>query len=172
MTADYDAVFNDIMGYALKNIGEPNVKTKQDLLAYIKESDARNTISGRLAREMVESRSAEKYIAEPSLERAAIKKELSRPEKARLSDESKTAKKVTAITEKNFKAWKKNPAAFDLRGIDTKTHSLIRAEIKRKVKLNIEGGYSVRRRGQRYYRLENDGKRARDLITGRFVKRK
>lgn len=170
MTADYEAVFNDIMGYAKKNIGERPIETKEDLIAYIKESDRQKTISSKLIREMLETQSANSYVDNEALKAAAIKKELSRSQQARNADESKTAKKVEKISQESFKKWKRNPSRFDLKGIDTKTHQLIRDEIRLRVKKALDQGYTVRRRGNLYFRLEKNNKRARDLITGKFVK--
>lgn len=167
---DYEAVFNDIMSYAKKNIGDPRVSNKEELEDYIKESDRKGAISGKLRRELLETRGANRLLEESSIKEKAIQKELSRPQRQRAADERKTAKTVKEINKKAYDSWKKNPGRFDLKGIDTKTHSYIRAEIRRKVKKNLNKGYKLERKGLQFYRLENDGKRARDIITGRFVK--
>jgi len=158
------------MGYAKKNIGDAKTMNKEQLREYIKKSDLQNRISNRLIDIMLETPAAAR-VTKSTLKEEAISEELSRPKRAQRVDESKTAKTVKPITRENFTRWKRNPARFDLRGIDTKTHSLIVQHKKFKVQQSLNKGFKVKRRGRLLYRIEKGG-RARDIITGRFISRR
>ena len=172
---NFDEVFDKIMRYKKGDITK--VKTKEDLRDFLKEMDTRGTIDTlilkgskkghNLLNVLVETTPAENIYSKGE----AVAAELARTLNAREADESRTAKTVKTVTAENLKQWKKNPAAFDLRGIDTKTHTSIKEAIAQKVAKARAAGFTVK--GASSYnpvRLEKGGRRARSVINGRFVK--
>jgi len=167
------------MFYAKKKLGAKDFATKEDLEDYIKDSDPKKRISNYTRQEILNTSRAERLLeaglgkedkpVKDTITAKAIKAELARQANARASDEKKTAKRVTPITNATFKAWKKNPAKFDLRGIDTATHTFIKDEINKRLAKARAAGYTVGTKGVDAYRQER-GNLGRSLITGRFLK--
>lgn len=181
MTTDFEELFDDVMFYAKKKLGGKDFKSKADLEEYIKDSDPQKKIKHWVRQEILDTGKAERLIeaglpeakkpVKDLLKDKAIKAELKRKDAARASDESRTAKDTRAITNKNFKAWKKNPGRFDLRGIDTASHTLIRGEINKRLRAARSKGYKVGMKGNHPFRKEK-GETRRSLLTGRFMKRR
>ena len=69
--------------------------------------------------------------------------EFGRGVKARRIDEAKTSKHLLKLRKENVGRWARNPAKFDLEGIDTKTHELIRGSIRDKTAKWVGRGLNV-----------------------------
>ncbi len=148
-----DRVFLDVMSYAEDVIPPPeSFDSQADLVRYLEKVDIKsaenNNRSRRLSQfalnEMAQSSNAQELIQQGSRSQA-IKKEIGRPLTSRIRDESRTVKSpnLLNINRKNLSRWKKNPSRFDLRGIDTKTHSFIKQLIKEKSQKWKNQGFKV-----------------------------
>ena len=172
---DFDEVFKKIMEYKRGNIKD--VKTKEDLIQFLKDMDRRDTLDRTMHKSLtrqnknlisvlVDTREAEKYYDSTD---AAIVKEFSRSMKSRTADEATTAKTVKQPTTENYKLWRKNPGALDLKGIDTKTHTLIQRESRARIARAKAKGLTVKGTLANPYSVEKRNRR-RSLLTGRFIK--
>lgn len=181
MPTDFEELFDDVMYYAKKKLGSFQGKTKEDLEDYIADSDPQQKIKRFVRKELVDTSRAERVITEVTpvvLEKkrdkvaeAAVDAELKRKKRARAADESKDAKVIKDLTKQNLKRWKKNPGRFDLRGIDTRSHNLIRQEINARIRKAKRAGFKVGGvNTPQPYRIEKRGTR-RSLVNGRFMKR-
>lgn len=113
------------------------------------------------AKEKIESQIADNESAYAK----AVRFERRRKLRARLADESKTAKIVRPINMKNLRRWKQHPSRTDLRGIDTRIRS-------RRVPLILSDKKMAELRGQGVVRVVNSRgvSQFRDSKTGRFRK--
>ncbi len=186
-----DRTFLDVMRYAEDVIPPPDqFDSSSDLVRYLERVDRKSARDqGRSRRltsfaleEMVGSSSAIRRIMGRDRSNTALK-ELSRAKKVRVVDESKTVKKpfLLAISDKNVRKWQKNPARFDLKGVDTKTHSIIKEFIRLKTFKWKERGHRVvndrdihvftvrtDKKGRLYAMNVMNGKRVGKRVYGRF----
>lgn len=168
---DPERKLDDVMSYAKKKIGDFTGTTKEELIDYIKRSDEQNRISRTFRDIITDTNRAEQLLKnnKETLKEKAVQAELRRKIIARTTDEAKTAKRVTTINKETLTSWKKNPGKFDLRGIDTATHTFIKDEINKRLRAAKAKGYKVGMKGVEPYRKEK-GETRRSLITGQFLK--
>jgi len=140
-----DRVFIDVMTYSEGVLPPPDsFETREDLIKYLEEANPQ--MRGRSLSLMTDSAPAERRLLnqqqqttlselrkrKPRLKvtkAKAVNQEIKRSSRARLKDERITAN-VVKDTDGGFKKWSRNPSRFDFRGIDTKTHSIIKLHIK------------------------------------------
>lgn len=67
------------------------------------------------------------------LQGKVLSKELNRGVKARRIDEAKTSKNLLKLRRENVGKWARNPSKFDIEGIDTATHELIKGLVRERV---------------------------------------
>ena len=170
---NYDELFEDIMCYAP---AEPESKmTQKELREYLEDIDNRKTLTFNTRNILVNTKYAEKYLKEEERsKKEAVRTELQRSPRARAADESKTAKTTKPVNPETLRQWRRNPGSFDLRGVDTRTHQYLTQEVLSRARQSRAAGFQVfvKRRGKiayDAYRIE--GKRARNIFTGRWVKR-
>lgn len=180
MTTDFEELFDDVMFYAKKKLGGKDFATKEDLEDYIRDSDPQRKIKQWVRKEILDTSAADRAITAPpeipdkvkeKIVQKAVDAELKRKKRARAADEAITAKTVKPITDENFKRWLKSPGRFDLRGVDTKSHQLIKNEINQRIRDARAKGFKVGMKRNEPYRKEK-GESRRSLITGRFIGRK
>ena len=178
-----DRVFLDVMRYADGIIPTPeSFETQKDLQRYIEDVDRQaaeqtgkgRRISARALELMTNSRVAAQRLF-TTKQRKAVNVELSRSKRARLVDESRTAKSpnLLDINQKNFLRWKKNPQKFDLKGVDTKTHEFIKTFVKTKSqRYKNEGSRVINVRDVTVFAVRRSKVGvlfAQDVVTGRRV---
>lgn len=181
MPTDFEELFDDVMHYARKKLGDKEFETKEDLEDYIADSDPQQKIKRWVRKELVSTSRAQRLITEEpvvpkkvrdKVAEKAVDEELKRKTRARVADEAKDAKVIKPLTNENFRRWKKNPGRFDLRGIDNVSNNLIKAEIRKRIAKARGSGYKVGGvNTAEPYRREKGASR-RSLITGRFLKRR
>ena len=181
-----DRVFTDVMSYADSVIPRPeSFDSQSELVSYLERVDKKSAeINGRGRRlsqfalnEIADSTAATNTIKQGSRSQAVIK-ELSRTNRSRLRDESKTAKSpnLLGINKANLSRWKRNPERFDLRGVDTKTHSFIKQHIKdRSQKWKDQGLRVINDRDVHVFVVRKDKRDrlyAMNIINGHRVSKK
>ena len=144
---DPDRVFRDVMRYMEAKIPSPQTfESQADLQRYLEDADQQlsgakgedRRISQFALQEMISSGAAKNRVNRQAgkkqqlttLQRQALHAEIQRKQTTRQIDESRTSKQVLKVNQETFKKWKKNPNRFDLKGIDTKTHSFIKGFIR------------------------------------------
>jgi hypothetical protein len=166
----YEELFDDIMYYAERKLGDFKGTTSEDLRDFIKDYDKNDFITPHTLNELEDTSKWQNELSEKTFsKKAAIRKELRRPDKARLVDEAVTSKKVLSINKATYRQWARNPARYDLRGVDTQTHTYIREETKRRLKKHLDAGRQIRRRNGIFYYHTPHG--ARNALNGQWTRR-
>ena len=173
--AEYEKVFREIDQdyYAFDS---SKIKSREDLKQALKDydeqqprrPDGKKHFSETFLDIMTSTREAQKFWNEKDkLTAQAVRTEFNRPSASRKADESRTAKNVKEINKDVYKQWKRNPAAFDIRGVDTKTHTFIQRETRVRIAKARSAGYRIG--GSLFNPYRYEGKSRRSLLTGRYT---
>lgn len=178
----YDDVFEDVMSYEGIDISDDKFQSPDDVINEVLDNDVGGNMSMRLLNEfrnsdvMRDRFSGDGVYEDDRLRREAVSSEFGRGKRSRRVDEGKTTKrKVLDVSVENLRKWKRNPDKFDFGGVDTKSHRLIKEEIRRRSKVYSGKGYKVYRRGDvSVFVVRRDSLNrpyAQSIITGRRVSR-
>lgn len=111
-----------------------------------------------------------------TLQGKAVRTELDRGVRARRIDEAKTSKRLLTLRRENFKRWVKNPGRFDIEGIDTETHELIKGRIRDKTEKWRRQGLKVTNDQDVHVFVVRQDKRRRlyamNVVNGQRVNKK
>ena len=186
MVQNPDQVLEDVMNFQEGLLPKKDqFSSQEELIKYIEDIDRassrKNNRTRRLTAQAIQilAGSAKgQLLTFSKLKKEAAEAELRRGKPARRVDESKTVRPefLTGINQRFFNRWKKSPDRFDLRGIDTKTHSFLKQFVRLKSVFYTQKGdvvindrnlivFAVRKR-------KNGTLYAQNVINGRLVGKK
>lgn len=185
MTPDYEEKWDDIYNHYIKQtpswLSKFKGKNQQDLREWLLNElspgakGGKRRIQNNFVEELLETSGAQRFLDDraevlSSLQQQAVKSELSRSAPQRLADERVTAKDLRSINKESLRSWRADPGRFDLRGVDTRTKTLLSSYISNKIREKTAAGYTVKRYNGVPGYLDKQ-QRVRSVLTGRFIKK-